>query len=100
MDPFVILDLEEGAAKAQILQHVTQALRDKRYDAKTIAEAQKELFDPLTRALAEFRYRIDIRACAGSPLDTAEAAEHPPPLERLVLNQRGSEPDEKRTPEK
>ena len=98
MDPFVILDLEEGAGKAQILKQVPQALRDKRYDAKTIAEAQKELFDPLTRALAEFRYRIDIRACAGPPPDTAGVAEHPPQLERLML--RASEPDDKKTSEK
>ena len=98
MDPFVILDLEEGAGKAQILKQVTRALRNKRYDAKTIAEAQKELFDPLTRALAEFRYRIDIRACTGPPPDTAGAVEHPPRLERLVL--RGPEPDGKSTPEK
>ena len=100
MDPFAILDLKEGAGKARILKQVTQALRDKRYDAKTIAEAQKELFDPLTRALAEFRYRIDTRACAGAPMDTTGAVEHPPHLERLLLNQRGSGPDDNRTPEK
>ena len=99
MDPFTILNLEEGASKAQILKQVTQALRDKRYDAKTIAEAQKELFDPLTRAMAEFRFRIDTRACAGPPPDTAKVVENPPQLERLLLK-RGSERDDKRTPEK
>jgi hypothetical protein len=99
MDPFVILDLEEGAGKARILKQVTQALRDKRYDAKTIAEAQKELFDPLARALAEFRYRIDIRACAGPLTDMIDVVEHAPELERLVLNQRGSEPHDQRTAE-
>ncbi len=99
MDPFVILDLEEGAGKAQILKQVTQAMRDKRYDARTIAEAQKELFDPLARALAEFRYRIDIRACAGPPPDPAGVVEHPPRLERLVLK-RGAKSDDKRAPEK
>ncbi len=99
MDPFAILDLEEGAGKAQILKQVTRALRDKHYDARTIAEAQKELFDPLTRALAEFRYRIDIRACADPPTDTAGIVEQPPQLERLVLR-RGLEPNGKRTAKK
>jgi len=100
MDPFVILDLVEDADKARILKQVTQALRDQRYAAKTIAEAQKELFDPLTRALAEFRYRIDIHACAGSLADAAGPAKRPPQLERLVLKQRESELDDKKTPEK
>ncbi len=100
MDPFTLLDLEADAGKARILKQVTQALRDRRYAAKTIAEAQKELFHPLTRALAEFRYRIDIRACADSPSDTAGVVDHPPQLERLLLHRQGSEPDDERTPEK
>ncbi|MES9901467.1 MAG: hypothetical protein ABW168_02150 [Sedimenticola sp.] len=86
MDPFVTLDLEEDVDKAGILKQVTQALRDKRYDAKTIAEAQKQLFNPLTRAQMEFRYRIAIHACAAPPLNVDEAAEHPPKLKRLLLN--------------
>lgn len=98
MDPFIILNVAEGADKARILRQVTQALRDKRHDVKTIAEAQKELFDPLTRAVAEFRYRIDIRACMDSPTDMTGGQEPPPRLERLVLNQRG--PDDKSTPER
>ena len=89
MDPFTILDVEEGADKARILKQVTQALRDKRYDVKTIAEAQKELFNPLTRAMAELRYRIDIHACMDPPTDVTEDKLPPPRLERLVLNQRG-----------
>ncbi len=98
MDPFVILDLKEDASKAQIIKQVTQALRDKRYAAKTIAEAQKQLFDPLTRGVAEFRYHLDISACAGCPA-TAEA-EQPPQLERLLLNRQGPEHDDKNTSKK
>ena len=98
MDPFVILNVAEGADKAQILKLVTQSLRDRRYDVKTVAEAQKELFDPQTRAMAEFRYRIDIRACIEPSTDATQDKEHSPRLERLVLNQRG--PDDEGTPER
>jgi hypothetical protein len=62
-NPFAILSLEPTATKREILTAVTTALRAGRGDARAIAEAQKTLFDPLARAVAEFEHGFD--ACAG-----------------------------------
>lgn len=82
-DPFTILGLDETATKKEIMLVVTNALRDGRHDAKTIAEAQKTLFNPTTRAQAEFRYRVDFRPYA---VEAPQApVEDGPRLARLVL---------------
>lgn len=59
-DPFAILSVTKTADKKQILTQVTHAMRSKQSDMKSIAEAQKILFNPLTRAVAEFSHCIDI----------------------------------------
>ena len=91
-DPFSLLDVDKAADKRQILNRVAVAMRGRRYDAKQIAEAQKELFDPVARAAAEFSHFIDARACIGgfAPHAVAEAAV--PELDVL------DEFDEKATP--
>nr|VFJ48789.1 MAG: hypothetical protein BECKFW1821B_GA0114236_100444 [Candidatus Kentron sp. FW] len=67
MNPFSILNVDKAATKKEILVRVTQALRDGRHDAKTIAAAQKMLFNPATRRQAEFRYCVDFGPYAVEP---------------------------------
>jgi hypothetical protein len=62
-DPFLLLSVDKTATKQEILSSVTAALRERRQDAKLIAEAQKELFNPVSRAAAEFTHFIDTSGC-------------------------------------
>jgi DnaJ-domain-containing protein 1 len=59
-NPFEILGVDQSADKKEILKQVTIAMRQRRYDAKTIAESQKALFNPLKRAVEEFQYFITL----------------------------------------
>jgi hypothetical protein len=65
-DPFMILSVDKTATKQQILSRAAAAMREQRYDIKQIAEAQKELFDPVLRGAAEFSHFIDTRGCIGA----------------------------------
>lgn len=56
--PFEILDVKASANKKEILQHVVLAMKKRQFDTKSIAEAQKTLFNPLLRAVEEFQYFI------------------------------------------
>lgn len=73
IDPFAVLGVKTTASKSEILAAVAVALRTRRFDSRLIAEAQKELFDPVSRAAAEFRHGIDTLRCIGSST--------PPPLQ-------------------
>lgn len=84
IDPFTVLGVDESATKKEVMLVVAKALRDGRHDAKTIAAAQKMLFNPLIRARAEFRYRVDFRPYA---VETPQAAtEGCLRLPRLVIS--------------
>ena len=64
-DPFALLSVDETATKREILAKVAIALRERHHDARLIAEAQKELFNPVSRAAAEFTHVIDTSGCMG-----------------------------------
>jgi len=55
-NPFAILSVDRTATKRDILVRVAAAMREGRYETRVIAEAQKTLFDPGARAVAEFEY--------------------------------------------
>jgi len=63
-NPFAILSLDRTATKRDILARVAAALREGRHGARAIGEAQKTLFDPVTRGAAEFEHILD--ACGSS----------------------------------
>lgn len=93
-NPFAILSLEPAATKREILTAVTAALRAGRLDARAIAEAQKTLFDPLARAVAEFEHSFD--ACARLPSarpepTKAHASAHPGALSHHMQGQTPAE---------
>lgn len=74
-NPFTLLSVDKTASKKEILQQVTVAMRSRQYDAKQIAEAQKLLFNSVTRAAEEFKHFLDIERCvaASHPTETAVA---------------------------
>ena len=52
IDPFTLLSVDKTATKQEILSRVTNVLRERHHDPKLIAQAQKELFNPVSRAAA------------------------------------------------
>jgi hypothetical protein len=80
-NPFTILNVDRSASKKEILQQVTIAMRSRQHDAKRIAEAQKLLFNTVTRAAEEFKQFLDLEPCmrtvqpgAIPPAETPEIA--------------------------
>ena len=64
----MVLDIDTAAGKKEILQHVIAAMKKRQYDAKTIAQAQKSLFNPSIRAVEEFQYCITTIASANKQI--------------------------------
>jgi hypothetical protein len=83
INPFAVLSLSPDASKRDILTAVATALRAGRFDARRIAEAQKILFDPLTRAVAEFEHALGACDRAANPAPELPAPAEPPRLQRL-----------------
>jgi hypothetical protein len=80
-NPFAILGIDKTATKKEILQQVAVTLRSRSpYDARTVAEAQKTLFSPVSRAEAEFADCLDLSFLAG------EAPREPPEGEAPKLD--------------
>jgi len=59
INPFKILNVNRDDNKRDIICKVTIAMREKKVDLKVIAEAQKMLFNPLQRKIAEFIHVLD-----------------------------------------
>ncbi len=59
-NPFKILNVAPETSKEKIIRQVAIAMREKQYDLKLIAEAQKELFDPVRRQAAEFIHVLEL----------------------------------------
>lgn len=60
MNPFKILNIDRYASNREIIQAVALGMREKKYSAQELANAQKMLFDPISRACQEFLYFIDL----------------------------------------
>jgi hypothetical protein len=63
IDPFDLLSVDKTATKQEILAKVAGVLRERHHDARLIAEAQKELFNPVSRAVAEFIHVVELSEC-------------------------------------
>ncbi|MFC1851589.1 hypothetical protein ACFL27_15470 [candidate division CSSED10-310 bacterium] len=61
MNPYTILKIKHDAGKAEILQAVARALRERKFSAKEIAIAQKELLNPVSRAMCHFLNHLDLK---------------------------------------
>jgi len=60
MNPFKILSIKKDASSKEIIRAAAMAMRDRQYSAKEIAQAQKLLLDPVSRACHEFLHFIDL----------------------------------------
>ena len=85
-NPFKILGVDNRVEKRQILQRAMAVLQQKSsYDARTIAEAQKTLFSPLSRAQAEFIHCLDWDIIAMAEVTTVPGEEAAPELTLLDM---------------
>lgn len=60
MNPFNVLNINRHALNKEIIQAAALGMREKKYSAREIAQAQKMLLDPVTRACQEFLYFVDL----------------------------------------
>jgi hypothetical protein len=60
MDPFKLLKVDQTATKKEIIQAAALAMRERKYDGKQIAVAQKELLDPVKKATQAFIHFLDV----------------------------------------
>ncbi len=60
MNPFKVLAIGFNASKKEIIQASARAMREKKYSGRELAIAQKMLLDPVSRAVQEFLYRLDV----------------------------------------
>ncbi len=60
MNPYKILDTDRSADKKAIIQAAALALRERRFFAKEVAIAQKELLDSVSKAAHDFLQFIDL----------------------------------------
>ncbi len=60
MNPFKILNIGPGASKKEIIQAAARAMREKEFTGREIAQAQKMLIEPASRAAQAFLHCIDV----------------------------------------
>ena len=54
MNPYTVLNLDHTATPRDIVQAGVTALREKKYSAREVAEARKQLMNPQTRLILDF----------------------------------------------
>ena len=57
-NPYTVLGINQNATQIEIVKAQIKALRLKKYDAREIAAAQKELHSPARRLAVDFTYPI------------------------------------------
>lgn len=57
-NPYTVLGINQNASKVEIVKAQVKALRLKKYDAREVAVAQKELHSPARRLAVDFTYPI------------------------------------------
>ena len=61
MNPYKILNIDAGAEKRDVVQAAALALRQRRYSAREVAMAQRELLDPVSNAAHQFVQLVDLK---------------------------------------
>ncbi len=54
MNPYAILSIDQQATKKEIITAAALALRQREYSGQEIAAAQRELLDPVAKAVHDF----------------------------------------------
>jgi hypothetical protein len=60
MNPFKVLNITKDATKKEVIQAVGLGMRSRQHSAQTIAQAQKMLLDPGSKACQQFLYCINL----------------------------------------
>ena len=60
MNPYRLLNISPQASAREIVQASARALRENKHSARDIAEARKELMNPVTKRLLDFLYTVDV----------------------------------------
>ncbi len=61
MNPYKILNIDDRAGKRDVVQAAALALRQRRYSAREVAMAQRELLDPVSSAAHRFVQFVDLK---------------------------------------
>jgi len=61
MNPYKILNIDDGAEKRDVVQAAALALRQRRYSAREVAMAQKELLHPVSSAAHQFLQVVELK---------------------------------------
>ena len=64
MNPYEVLAIHHDATPRDIVQAAALALRERKFSAKEVAEARKQLMDPDARMILDFVYYVDIESLA------------------------------------
>lgn len=59
MNPYAVLGIDKDASNRDIITAAALQMRQKKFSAKEIAQAQKLLLEPVSRACQEFLHCID-----------------------------------------
>ena len=60
MNPFNVLNTDPDASKQEIIRAVARGMRERKYSAHELAQAQKMLLDPVSAAVQAFLHCIDL----------------------------------------
>ena len=60
MNPYRILNIGCRATKKEIVLAAARALRERKFSAREVAQAQKALLDPISKAAYDFAEFIDL----------------------------------------
>lgn len=59
MNPFKMLNIDPDATKQEIIRAVALGMRERKYSAHELAQAQKLLLDPVSASVQTFLHCID-----------------------------------------
>jgi hypothetical protein len=83
MNPYKILKIDPHATKREILQAAALALRERKYSGREISEAQKELMDPVGKAVHDFIQFLDVKPILANLIVSQPEPAAPPELHYL-----------------
>ena len=62
MNPYKILNIDYRATRREIIHAAAMAMREKKFSGQEVAQAQKELLDPISKAAHDFIHFIDVKS--------------------------------------
>lgn len=62
MNPYEVLAINHDATPRDIIQAAAMALRERKYSAREVADARKQLMDPQARMILDFLHYVDVES--------------------------------------